>query len=117
MTSTDPNANADAQTVADQIAGTDDNGNALPDCIVARLYAANLLGLSRDYAFPEGPNTTPSKIDDITTLAKVLTRTHTHADGNTYDLFDGINTIVKWILAQDPTINNNEKNSVNFKAS
>jgi len=97
------------------------NGNsgpgtpALPYALVAMLYDANLLGLSKDYAFPEGSNTSSSRWDHITTLAKVLTRTHTHADGNTYDIWDAVQTILKWVLAQSPTINNDEVNSVNYK--
>jgi hypothetical protein len=110
---TDPNAGASPQSVADSLSGSDGNGNALSYALVAMLYDANLFGLSKDYAYSEGSNTSASRLDQITTLAKLLTRTHTHADGNTYDLFDGIQTIVKWVLTQDPTINNGEVNSVN----
>lgn len=95
------------------------NGNggtpaaAFPYALSAMLYEANLLGLNKDYAHPEGPNTSASRWDQITTMSKVLTRTHTHADGNTYDLFDAVNTILKYILTLAPTINNDEPNSVN----
>jgi hypothetical protein len=89
---------------------------ALPWALVAMLYDANILGLGKDYAYVETSNTSSSRWDQITTLAKVLTRTHTHADGNTYDVWDAVQTILKWVLAQDPTINSNEKNSVNYKA-
>jgi len=95
--------------------GVDANNNALPYALAAMLYNANLLGLGKDYAFPESSNTSSSRWDQITTLAKVLTRSHTHADGNTYDLFDAIQTILKWVLEQAPTINSNEVNSVNYK--
>jgi hypothetical protein len=98
----------------------DANGNptttALPWAEVAFLYDANILGLGKDYAFPEGSNASSSRWDQITTLAKVLTRTHTHADGNTYDIWDAVQTILKWVLAQDPTINSNETDSVNYVA-
>lgn len=114
---TDPNVNATPQSVSDLISGTDGNGAALSFAKVAMLYDANLLGLAKDYAFPEGSNMSPSRLDQITTLAKVLTRTHTHADGNTYDIWDAVQTILKWVLAQDLTINASEINSVNHKAA
>jgi hypothetical protein len=92
--------------------GTDGTA-ALPYALVAMLYDANLLGLGKDYAYPETANTTSSRWDQITTLAKVLTRTHTHADGNTYDLFDAVQTCLKWVLSQNLHINDDEVNSVN----
>lgn len=112
---TDPNANASAESVADSISGTDGAGNALQYDQVAMLYAANLLGLSKDYAYKEGSNTSPSEIDHVTTLAKVLTRTHKHSDGNTYDIWDAAQTVLKYILTLAPTINNDEPDSVNYK--
>jgi hypothetical protein len=111
----DPNVNATPQSVADMIGGLDGGGSPLPYALVAMLYNANLLGLSKDYAFKEGSNTSPSRLDHITTLAKVLTRTHLHADGNTYDIWDAAQTILKWVLLQNPTINTNEVNSVHYK--
>jgi hypothetical protein len=78
------------------------------------LYLANILGLSKDYAFAEGPNTSPSEIDHVTTLAKVLARTHKHVDGNTYDIWDAVQTLLKIALAANPTINDDEVDSVNF---
>jgi hypothetical protein len=96
--------------------GTDGNGNALSYALVAMLYDANILGLGKDYAFKETSNTSASRWDQITTLAKVLTRTHTHADGNTYDIWDAVQTILKWVLTQTPGINSNEVNSVTYKA-
>jgi hypothetical protein len=102
---------------ADQDVLNDGNGGtpngAFPYALAAMLYDANIFGLNKDYAHPEGPNTSASRWDQITTLAKLLTRTHTHADGNTYDLFDAIQTILKYILTLAPTINNDEVNSVN----
>jgi hypothetical protein len=112
---TDPLAGATPESVADQIAGTDGGGTPLPFEQTAMLFLANILGLSKDYAFPEGPNASPSMADHVTTLAKVLTRTHKHADGNTYDAWDAIQTILKWVLVQAPTINDDEVDSVNFK--
>lgn len=111
----DPNANATAQSVADMVAGTDGNGSGLSFAEVAFLYNANLLGLAKDYAFPEGSNVSFSRLDQITTMAKILTRAHLHADGNTYDIWDAVQTILKWVLAQDPTINANEVDSANYK--
>lgn len=113
---TDPNANASAQSVADSISGTDGVGSPLVYDQVAMLYAANILGLSKDYAFKEGPNTSPSEIDHVTTLAKVLTRTHKHSDGNTYDVWDAVHSILKSILLANPHLNDDEVDSVNYKA-
>lgn len=104
---------------ADQDVDNHLNGNsgpgtpALPEALVAMLYDANLLGLAKDYAYPEGSNTSSSRYDQITTMAKVLTRTHTHADGNTYDIWDAVQTILKYVLTVVPGINDGEKNSVN----
>lgn len=101
------------QDVANHLDGS--NGSAaLPEALVAMLYDANLLGLSKDYAYKEGSNTTSSRYDQITTLAKVLTRTKKHADGNSYDIWDAAQTILKWVLAQDKSLNDDEKNSVNY---
>jgi hypothetical protein len=83
---------------------------------VAMLYLANIFGLSKDYAFPEGSNTSPALPDHVTTLAKLLTRTYKHTDGNTYDAWDCLQTITKWVLLQSETINNDEVDSVNYKA-
>lgn len=96
----------------DNAANGTDGTAALPYALVAMLYEANLLGLSKDYAYKEGPNTTSSRWDQITTLAKLLTRTHTHSDGNTYDIWDAVQTILKWVLTQTPGINSDEVNAV-----
>lgn len=103
------------QVVFDQVNGLDPNNNGLPYAEVAMLYDAHLLGLSKDYAFPEGGNVAFSRLDQLTTLAKILTRTHSHADGNDYDVWDAIQTILKWVLTQVEGINNDEVNSVNYK--
>lgn len=100
------------QDVANHLDGSSGTA-ALPEALVAMLYDANILGLSKDYAYKEGSNTTSSRYDQITTLAKVLTRTHTHADGNSYDIWDAVQTILKWVLTQNKGINDGEKNSVN----
>src|SRR5699024_2147883 len=105
---------ADAKTVANQLDGSDGNA-ALPYAIAAMLYDARMFGLSTDYAFPEGANTSSSRLDQVTTLAKLLTRKMKHADGNSYDLFDAIHTVLKHIIKLDPTINDDEINSVNYK--
>jgi len=90
---------------------------ALPEALVAMLYDANLLGLSKDYAYPERANTSASRYNQITTLAKILTRTHTHTDGNTYDIWDAVQTILKWVLTQTPGINSTEVNAVKKPAT
>lgn len=109
---TDPNANASAESVADSISGTDGNGNALSYDQVAMFYNSNLFGLSKDYAFKEGANTSPSEIDHVTSLAKLWCRNRLMVDGNFYDAHDALFTILKWVLAQDPTINVGEVDSV-----
>lgn len=105
---------SDAASITNKLDGSSGT-EALPWALVAMLYNANILGLSKDYAYVESENTSSSRLDQITTLAKVLTRTHTHADGNTYDTWDAVQTILKWVLKQDPSINDDEKNSVNYK--
>ncbi|PIJ36724.1 hypothetical protein BMW24_003390 [Mycobacterium heckeshornense] len=114
---TDPNINATAQSVSDKLDGLDGSGNQLPYRKAAMFYEANLLGLSKDYAFREGANTSPSALDQVTSLAKLLTRKHTLADGNQYDVWDAIMTIAKSIVAANPHINDDEINSVNYKAT
>jgi hypothetical protein len=91
---TDPNINATAQSVADQLAGTDGNSNALPYRLTALLQPSQVFSLGSTYPYPEGPNTTPSVFDQVTTLAKVLTRTWVGPDGKTYDLFDAVMTLL-----------------------
>lgn len=105
---------ASAASVSADLAGVDDNGNQLAYRKVAMLYDANLLGLAKDYAFREGSNESSSIFDVVTTLGKLLTRTHTHADGNTLDAWDCIQMIAKWVMKQDPSILNDEPDSVNY---
>jgi hypothetical protein len=104
------------QDVANHLNGNTGAGSpALPEALVAMLYDANLLGLSKDYAYKEGSNVTSSRYDQLTTLAKVLTRTHKHSDGNDYDIWDAVHTLLKIGLAANPHINDDEVNSVNYK--
>jgi len=112
---TSPNADATPQSVSDKLDGINANGNQEPYDVVAMLYDANLLGLAKDYAFPEGSNTSSSALDHVNTLAKILTRTHKHADGNSYDAWDALQTCLKWVLTQNLHINDDEKDSVNYK--
>ena len=112
---TDPLANATPESVSDQLAGTDGGGNALPFEKAAMLYDAHMFGLSKDYAFPEGSNTSPALPDHVTTLAKLLTRKQKLVDGNDYDAWDCLFTITKYVLSQNVHINDTEVNSVNFK--
>lgn len=112
---TDPNAGASPESVADQVAGTDGGGTALPYEQAAMGYQSNMFGLSKDYAFPQGAYTSPAMPDHTTFLAKLLTRVTTPlADGNVYDALDMLRTVTKWILSQNVNINNDEPNAVNF---
>jgi len=114
----DPNANATAVSNADKLDGKDSNGNPLYYRIAAMFYDARMFGLSggkAPYAYPEPANASSSVLDQVTSLAKLLTRKQTFIDGNSYDVFDMLATTTKWILAQNPHINDNEVNSVNYK--
>ncbi len=105
------------QDVYNAINGNSGPGTpALPYALVARFYDGNIFGRNKDYAYPEGSNVSASRLDSITSLDKLLTRTHKHADGNSYDLYDAIQTICKYVLAENVHINDNEPNSVNYKA-
>lgn len=117
VSSVSPNVDASAQSVSDKLDGLDSNGNALPYRMAAMLYEANLLGLDKDYAFPEGANASPSMEDQSTTLAKLLTRKLTLADGNQYDLWDAVMTAAKAAVLANPHVNDDEINSVNHKQS
>lgn len=105
---------ADANSVNDEINGVGGNG-PLPWRRTAMLYTANLLGLGNDYAFPETSNTSPSLLDQVTTLAKLLTRKMRMPDGNEMDIWDAAMTICKQVIIENPHINDDEKNSVNYK--
>ena len=102
------------QDVDNALNGSDGTA-ALPYALVAMLYDANMFGLGNDYAYPEGSNTTSSRYDQITTLAKLLTRKAKLADGNDYDVYDMLRTCTKYILSQNIHINDDEVNSVNYK--
>lgn len=106
-----PNADQNVDNLMNGSSGT----AALPEALVARFYDSNLFGRGTDYAYPEGPNVTSSRYDSITSVDKLLTRTRKMADGNDYDLHDAVFTILKSVLLADKTINDDEKNSVNFK--
>lgn len=96
--------------------GNGTNGtSALPEALVARFYPSRLFGRKKDYAYPEGANTTSSRWDSITSMDKLLTRTRVMADGNEYDAHDALFTILKSVLAANPHINDDEINSVNYK--
>lgn len=112
---TSPNVNASPQSVSDKLDGIDGGGNELSFRKVPMFYEANMFGLSKDYAFPEGANETASELNQVASLAKLLTRKKTFADGNQYDALDCIWTIAKSIVAANPHINDDEKNSVNYK--
>lgn len=113
----DPNYNATAQTVSDKLDGLRVDGSGVAESFdnVARFYDSRLFGRGKDYAFPVNSNTTPSKLDDITCLSKLWTRTRLMADGNDYDAHDALFTVLKFVLKQDLHINDDEVNSVNYK--
>lgn len=90
----DPNANASAASVSDKLDGLV-NGQPLPYELVAMLEPSHIFGLGSSYPQPEGPNTTASVMDKVTTLAKVLTRTYIASDGKTYDVFDAVMTVLE----------------------
>jgi hypothetical protein len=113
----DPNIAATPVSNADKLDGLDSSGNELFNRKAALFYDAHMFGLAKDYAFPEGSNTTASLLDHGTSLAKLLTRKQTLADGNDYDIWDCVFTIAKSIVAANPHINDNEVNSVNYKAA
>ena len=106
------NAGATPESNADKLDGTV-GGAALKNRLVAMFYDAHMFGRARDYAFPEGSNTSPSLLDHGTSLAKLLTRTQKLSDGNDYDLWDAVFTIAKYVLSVDPHINDDEVLSVN----
>lgn len=104
------------QDVLNLVNGSD-GSKALPEALVARFYESNMFGRATDYAFPEGSNTTSSRSDSITSLDKNLDRCAKLADENVYDAFDMLRTCTKWVLSQNIHINDDEINSVNFKAT
>ena len=92
------------------------SAGAFSYALAAMLYEANMFGLSKDYAYPEGSNVSAARWDQITTVAKLLTRKQKFADGNEYDIWDAVMTIAKSVVKADPHINDDEVNSVNYKA-
>jgi hypothetical protein len=112
---TSPNVNASPQSVSDKLDGIDGDGNELPFRKVAMFYEAHTFGLAKDYAFSEGPNETASELNHAATLAKLLTRKHTLADGNQYDAWDMLVTLTKAAVLANPHINDDEPLSVNYK--
>jgi hypothetical protein len=104
------------QDVFSESNGIDGNGQALRYALAAMLYDAHMFGLGADYAFPEVSNTTSSRWDQLTTLTKLLTRKQQLADGNDYDLWDCVFTVAKWVVQQNPHINDDEVQSKNYRA-
>lgn len=91
----DPNANANANSIADKLDGQV-NGQPLSYDVVTMLTPGTVFGL-RDGTYPqgEGPNSSSSLIDKVTTLAKILSRTYVASDGKTYDLWDATMTLLE----------------------
>jgi hypothetical protein len=104
------------QDVANHLNGNTGAGSpALPEALAAMLYDAHLFGLSVDYAYPEPPNVSSSRYDQITTLAKLLTRTKKMPDGNDYTIWDAVMTTCKANILANPHINDDEPLSVKYK--
>jgi hypothetical protein len=96
---TDPNINASAQSVSDKLDGIID-GTPLSYREVEFLVPSQIFGLSSSYPFPEGQNGPDSSaLDQVCTLAKVLTRTWVGPDGKTYDIWDAVMTLLNAHLA------------------
>lgn len=104
------------QDVSNALSGSD-GSSALPYALVARFYDSNMFGRPTDYAYPEKSNVSSSRLDSITSVDKLWTRTRTMSDGNDYDAHDALFTLLKIALAANPHINDDEKNSVNHKAA
>lgn len=89
-----PNIDATAQSVSDKLDGQQD-GQDLSYALVHMLEPSALFGLSSSYPDPEGRNHSASRLDQVTTLAKVLTRTYVASDGKTYDIWDATMTLLE----------------------
>jgi hypothetical protein len=97
---TDPDINANPESISDKLDGQVD-GQPLSYDIVDMLRPSTIFSL-RDgsYPEPEGENTSPSFIDHENTMAKIYTRTFVAVDGKTYDGWDAIMTILNFVLSQ-----------------
>jgi hypothetical protein len=109
------NENADPKSVSDKLDGLDPSGGQLPWRKVAMFFEAHAFGLSKDYAFPEGANESAAALDHVASLAKLLTRKRTLADGNQYDGWDMLLACTKYVLSQNIHIMDDEPLSVNYK--
>lgn len=100
----DPNANANAASIADKLDGRI-NGQPLDYCLVTLLHKSGIFSL-RDGSFPqpEGENTSPSRLDQITTLAKILSRTYVASDGHEYDIWDAVMTVLESVLSNPKAV-------------
>lgn len=93
----DANSNASAQSVSDKLDGQS-NGAQLAYALAALLSESNIFSLRNgdgSYPYPEGPNVSSSRLDHVTTLAKVLCRTYKASDGKVYDVFDMLATVLE----------------------
>ncbi|PBA43505.1 hypothetical protein CKJ63_03325 [Mycobacterium avium] len=97
---TDPNIGATAQSVSDKLDGEID-GQPLDYALAALLQPSQRFSLrpGGSYPYTEGPNASASRLDQITTLAKILARTYIAADGNEYDVFDILTVLLDAHLA------------------
>ena|SRR6185437_3231755 len=94
----DPNAGASAETVQDKLDGQV-NGQPLPYDIVDMLRPSKIFSLrTGEYPYPETENTDPSFIDHVNTLTKILSRTYVASDGQEYDAWDALMTILESVL-------------------
>ncbi len=97
---TSPNVGATAQSVSDKLDGIGATG-PLSYREVDQLAPMAIFGLASSAPYPEAPSqTTTSVLDVTTTLGKIHTATYQASDGNTYNEFDALMTILEWVLAQ-----------------
>jgi hypothetical protein len=99
----DPNAYASAASLADELDGTL-SGTPLPYAEVDLLRVMQIFDLDTTAVFPEGENVSSSRLDQITTLAKILAVRWTDPapGGKTYTLADAIFTLLAAYLAEKP---------------
>jgi hypothetical protein len=93
----DPNVNATAESVSDKLDGEAD-GAQLAYRLMALLQECSIFSLRNGdgtYPYPEGPNVSSSLLDGFTTIAKIVGRTYKASDGNVYDVFDILATLLE----------------------
>lgn len=93
----DPNIYASAASVSDKLDGQED-GSQLSYRLMALLQESTIFSLRNgdgSYPYPENPNVSSSLLDGFTTIAKIVGRTYKASDGNVYDVFDILATLLE----------------------